>query len=357
MKRYYTLLILVAVIITIAGCSLNNYNSTLDPSDSAANLDNQHLPEHSDSTNRNVGTGEHAETTSSQSPQLLSPPPESNPSPEEQEPFSNLPPPENGRRYKDEEILSIFESEGFHVLEIRNFSNTTVVQYTPPGTYDSNEGRYRWSRFVWFDRLTGERKMICPAIDAVDFDVRINREVWILTRGIVNGTQYFPNVFHSLYEKHDGLDFFRNTNEEYFMPIDRSITIGVSRREALTGINFGVDEIAFTFSWQPGYEGEFMAGSSTIPEMNIAFEDGNCIITMHKTILAEDFVMPDVGEGDSMRSFLSAECDGTDTVVTLKIAEDVTRYNIAASETPNEYFPCALLKLMRGEFHKYPSGW
>ena len=115
MKRYYTLLILVAVIITIAGCSLNNYNSTLDPSDSAANLDNQHLPEHSDSTNRNVGTGEYAETTSDI--QLFTP--ESNPSPEEQEPFSNLP---SGKR-NDIKMrgLSIFETKASTSLKYAIF--------------------------------------------------------------------------------------------------------------------------------------------------------------------------------------------------------------------------------------------
>lgn len=361
MKRYNVLyvVIILTAIITVVSCSPHlEYYKASDPNAAAGSPGIQQSPGHSGTPDPSLEAVEPADTLPSQpSAEPQSPQAELSPSSEEHEPFSDLPPPINGKRYTDDEITSIFENEGHHVIEIRNFSNTTVVQYTIPETYDRENGYYRWSSFVWFDRFSGERKMICPAIDAMDFDVRLNHEVWILTRGIVNGTQYFPGVFYSVYGEYDGLDYFRNTYEEYFMPTDRSITIGVLRREALTEIIFGVDEVAFTFTWQPGYEGDFFAGSSTIPEMNFAFEDGKCVITMYKTILAEDFIMPEVGEGNSMRSFLYAECDGTDTVVTLKIADDVDRYNVTATDTPDEYFPCALLKLSTTHFNRYPSGW
>jgi hypothetical protein len=258
-------------------------------------------------------------------------------------------------KLSDDEIISKYKSHGMNIVEIRNAGEHTLVHYYKPTNTDGEI----ISRFDWLDRTTGLRELVYGWVYTDKFEITADKTLTVLTTGVshVDGGQWFPRIHKSGYSKCDGANYFYESEDGYYMPIENSITLGKNRRECLTSINFNLETISLGFNEQPGYEAEFHAAVETIPEMNIKCENGLCTITLYNTILSEGFKAPDAGTGDVFCSFLSVTCDGTDTVITLKLGDIVGRYNVSTNRSPADDLPYAIFEFVRRDNYSYPTGW
>lgn len=258
-------------------------------------------------------------------------------------------------KLSDEEIISKYKNYGMNIVEIRNAGEHTLVHYYKPTNTDGEI----ISRFDWLDRTTGIRELVYGWVYTDKFEINADKTLTVLTTGVshVDGGQWFPRIHKSGYSKCDGANYFYESEDGYYMPIENSITLGKNRRECLTSINFNLETISLGFNEQPGYEAEFHAAVETIPEMNIKCDNGSCTITLFNTILSEGFQAPEAGAGDVFCSFVSVTCDGTDTVITLKLGDIVGRYNVSTDRSPADDLPYAIFEFVRRDNYSYPTGW
>jgi hypothetical protein len=255
----------------------------------------------------------------------------------------------------DDEIIAKYKSCGMNIVEIRNAGEYTLVHYYKPTNTDGEI----ISRFDWFDRATGLRELVYGWVYTDKYEITADKTLTVLTTGIshVDGGQWFPRIHKSGYSKCDGANYFYESEDGYYMPIEKSITLGKNRRECLTSINFNLETISLGFNEQPGYEAEFHAAVETIPEMNIKCEDGMCTVTLFNTILSEGFIAPEPGAGDVFCSFVSVSCDGTDTIISFQLGDIVGRYNVSTDRSPADDLPYAIFEFVRRDNYSYPAGW
>lgn len=255
--------------------------------------------------------------------------------------------------YSDAEIESVYNSLGLSVVEIRDAGEVTMVHYYSP----SGVSGEIVSRFDWYDRSSGARDLVFGWAYTDKFEIKADKTFNVLTTGLsyIDGGRSFPKIFTSGYYDVDGAVQFTGTEAKYYAPLDQSYTVGIERRESLTDINFNGGFVSLGFGVQPGYEIDFYAGSESVPKMTVENAAGYSTITLYKTILSEDFKKPAVHE-NSYCSLVSVTSDGTDTTVTLRLSEKVSRYTVSTERSPENALPYALIEYTNIGFD-YPSGW
>lgn len=255
--------------------------------------------------------------------------------------------------YSGAEIKKIYESLGLSVVEIRDAGDATMVHYySPSGVPDEIV-----SRFDWFDRSTGARDLVFGWAYTDKFEITPDKSFNVLTTGLsyVDGGQSFPKLFTAEYNDVDGAVKFDSAEFKYYAPLDQSYTVGIERRECLTGINFNSGFVSLGFNEQPGFEGEFYAASMSIPKMDIKNEGGFSTITLYKTVVSKGAEILDIKENPYC-SFASMTTDGTDTVIKLKLNNKVSRYNVSTVFSPENGLPYAVIEYTSVAYD-YPAGW
>lgn len=255
--------------------------------------------------------------------------------------------------YSDEEIKSIYESLGLAVVEIRDAEAVTMVHYYSPSGVPGEIV----SRFDWFDRATGTRDLVYGWAYTDKFEIKPDKSFTVLTTGLsyIDGGQAFPEIFTAHYSNVDGAVMFTGAQAKYYAPLANSYTLGSDRHECLTGIHFNAGMVSLGFGPQAGYEAEFSAASEWIPKMTIKNENGISTITLYKTILSGDF-KNSARKDNISSSLISVKSDGTDTVITLKLADNVKRYNVSTQRSPVDDRPYALMEYTTSTVD-YPTGW
>lgn len=257
---------------------------------------------------------------------------------------SSSPTGSNGNRvnYTNDDITRLFRKEGYAVKEIRDVGHATMVQFY---TQDENGAPYI-SKFAWFDRATGEHHVVCDGVLADTFDILEDQTLFVRTTGLDfnNGMQWFPELFVSRANPGSETIPYSGGIEPYYMPIGQSVTISNDRPESLKSVTIDFDAVSVGFVPQPGQEGAFDVGFRYIPKTSVVTSRGFCYITFYNTTLAADFIVPDEGTGDGLRRFVSVTCDGTNTLLTLKLGERTAAYNIAMAYSPDDGMPYGVFK-------------
>ena len=288
---------------------------------------------------------------------------ETDPTPPSSSPTENM---------SDEDIIALYDSYELDVLEIYDSGDITFVQYKT-----RNEKAIFPHHFDWLFRDTGERVFALTAHDAqevsmreVDLGDQPNHkyvEFMVLTSGIdVNvDSQEFPEVYYASLQVTDrGAKDYHVSKNTYYMPVKQSFTMGKGVPETLTGIYFiGGDaeyhgDLVFGFDAQPGKELEFVTPATWIPKMEVTYAGENCTITMYDTVPAEDLEIPE-GSGLSFGfTVKSLEYDGTNTIVTLRFTQSVSRYSITIDHLVHDSLPHAIFEFADSSFYPgYPEGW
>jgi hypothetical protein len=236
-------------------------------------------------------------------------------------------------------------------MEIRDAGNYTMVHYYSLETP-------KVSRFDWIDRKTGERDFVCGFMYADMFEITAEKTLTVLTTGLppFDGYQQFPRYLTFGYPDVDGAKGATSIDSDYFMPLERSFTLGADRRECLKSVCYDGRSMLLTFTERPGCETEFHNDAESVPKMTVTNADGISTVTIFNTILSGDFVQTAGMLLGSEPSPVTVACDGKDTVVTFKMHEDAGRYNISCFTTPVERVPRAVITYETDTFG-YPMGW
>ena len=253
----------------------------------------------------------------------------------------------------DGNIMEMYTARGLFVAEIRDAGAYTMVHYFSP-----DDPLDKASRFDWFDRKTGERTLVCGLIRADMFEITADKALTVLTTGLSTSGRYqqFPRILRFGYSDVDGAFSFNRSDSEYFMPLERSFSVGINRPECLKSVCYDGSSVLLTFTGQPGNEHESPAGAEAVPRMTVSNEDGVSTVTIFNTIPADDFVQTAGKLLGSDPCPVTVSCDGTDTTVTFKMRPDAARYNISCFTTPVERIPHAVITYETGNF-SYPKGW
>lgn len=255
--------------------------------------------------------------------------------------------------YSGAEIKKIYEGLGLSVVEIRDAGDYTMVHYYSPSGVPGEI----ISRFDWFDRRTGARALVYGGAYTEKFEIKADKSFCVLTTGLshIDGRRSFPVIFTAGYTEIDGAVKFYSSEAQYYAPLDQSYTLGTERRESLTDINFNSGFVSLGFGEQAGYESEFYAASMSIPKMDIRNENGFTTITLYKTILSKGAEVLNIKENPYC-SLVSMTTDGIDTVITLKLNDSVSRYNVSAEFSPKTGLPYAVIEYTNVACD-YPAGW
>lgn len=256
--------------------------------------------------------------------------------------------------YSDKEIAALYKADGLEIVELREAGDLTLVHYyKSTGVPDEII-----SRFDWFDRATGTRELVYGWVYADKFEACADKSLTVLTTGRnpIDAFQSFPVLFTSSYQNVDGAIQFTGSEQPYYMPIGTGCTLGLARPESLKSLVFNLENVALGFDAQPGDEGAFYAGSVTIPEMSVVNKDGISTVTLYNTVLSKAFVKPKPEAGHAQCSLVSVSCDGKDTVIKLRLDQNVTRYNVGSIVSKTDDLPYAIISYSSAIF-SYPSGW
>jgi hypothetical protein len=272
-------------------------------------------------------------------------------------PTVSVPPSPTGSRgpdisYTDEDIRSVFTALGFEVRTIRDAGPTAAaVEYY----YPKCSGQVP-SRFAWVDRETGAYTVVSGGLltDRVEI---FSDSLMVLTTGwdLTGNKQNFPEVFISSYLTGDVSPLAlraRSSLQPYYMPVDRSFTVGDDNSALLDSLVIDFDAVSAGFS-SPD-EATPLAG---IPKTGVVCSGGYCHITFYNTALSPGFKAPKAGAGDGLRTFVSVTSDGMNTQLTLKLGERARRYNIASDVSPDDGRPYAVFSFRPEEGVSYPPGW
>ena len=253
----------------------------------------------------------------------------------------------------DKQVKELYAAKGLSVLELRDAGVHTMVHYYKMGTpYDIV------SRFDWFNRYTGAREFVCGWVHTEKFEITADKTLTVLTTGLppFDGYQQFPRIHMFGYSDVDGALSVTETDSDYFMPLERSFTLGIDRPECLKSICYDGSSMLLTFDKQPGYAQEIPTDVEAVPEMTVTNKDGISTVTLHNTILSDDFIQTAGKLLDSDPCPVTVACDGKTTVVTFTMRPDTERYNINCFTTPVEHVPHAVITYETSDFG-YPKGW
>ena len=258
--------------------------------------------------------------------------------------------------YTNDDILRLYGKEGLDVKEIRDEGTATAVAFYSPEYVTAAP-----LSFAWFDRTTGARDVVCGGLLVDRFEITADKSLNILTTGkdYVNGKQWFPEIYRSVFN--EGTETVRYWNESYpyFMPITQSFTVSDDRFESIQSIVFDYDAVSIGFVPQQGHESDFEVAFRYIPKTGVVCSSGYCYVTFYNTTLKDNFNAPKAGDGDGLRRFASVKCDGSNTLLTLKLGDEAARYNISMGYSPDDGMPYAVLKFRTNDtvFPTYPAGW
>lgn len=255
--------------------------------------------------------------------------------------------------YSGAEIRRIYESLGLSVLEIRDAGEATMVRYYKPTGVPGEIV----SRFDWFDRKTGAREFAYGPAYTDRFEIGPDKSLTVLTTGKspADDALSFPVIYRAGYTTVDGAVRFSGAEAKYYAPLDYGCTVGLDRRASLADINVNPGFVSFGFSPQPGFESEFYAANTPLPKTDVAFADGLAAIRFYKTLPSGDSEIPAVKE-NSYCSFVSLATDGADTIVTLRLGGNVSRYNVSTEYSPATGLPYAVIEFTAAAYD-YPAGW
>lgn len=255
--------------------------------------------------------------------------------------------------YSGAEIRRIYESLGLSAVEIRDAGGVTMVHYHKPTGVPGEI----ISRFDWFDRSTGARELVYGPAYADRFEIKPDKSLTVLSAGksYISGLPSFPSIYRAGYTDLDGALMFTGAEEKYYAPIDNSYSLGTDRHASLSAVSVNPGFISFGFSPQPGYESEFYSETASIPKMDIDIADGFATVTLHQTIPSEWSEILTVKENPycGVESLIS---EGADTIITLRLSDSVTRYNVSTEYSPEDGYPYAVIEFTAAGFD-YPAGW
>lgn len=255
--------------------------------------------------------------------------------------------------YDDTEIGTIYQSRGFNIAEIRDAGDVTMVHYYKPTGVQGET----LSRFDWFDRSTGDRRLVYGWAYTQAFEIKPDKTFTALTTGLApaTGTQLFPTIYRASVENTDGAILEKGGEEEYYAPLDKSVTLGTDYPAALTGIHFTGGFVSLGFDAPIGDEGSFYGHEASLPKMSVENTDGFCTITLYQTT-PSDGIDPEAKE-NAYCSLDRISSDGTDTIIKLKLNQaSVSRYNIRLERSPATALPYAVIAFTNVAVD-YPPGW
>lgn len=254
--------------------------------------------------------------------------------------------------YTDEDIRGVFTALGFEVRSIRGAGATAAsVEYYCPKC-----SRQVPSRFAWVDRETGAYTVVSDGLLADRVEI-FSDSLMVLTTGweLTGNKQNFPEVFISSYATGDVSPLAlraHSSRQPYYMPIDRSFTVGEDNSALLDSLVIDFDTVSAGF-----VSPDAAIPLAGIPKTGVVCSGGYCYITFYGTTLSPGFKAPKAGTGDGLRTFVSVTSDGTNTQLTLKLSERARRYNIASDVSPDDGRPYAVFSFRPDDSALYPPGW
>jgi hypothetical protein len=186
----------------------------------------------------------------------------------------------------------------------------------------------------------------------------------VLTTGIdfTTNIQWFPEVFLSTYTADEDNPFavrFHTDTQPYYMPVNVAFSVGDDRSAVLKSLSFSFDTVSVGFETHPAADSTESAEADvrSIPKTSVACSSGLCYITFYNTVLSPDFGAPQTGTGDALRTFVSIESDGVNTLLILKLGENAQRYHLASAVSPGDGVPYAVFSFRADSSVDYPPGW
>jgi hypothetical protein len=259
----------------------------------------------------------------------------------------------------DEDIRKVFSKYNFEVRSIINAGDTAVVEFFYPKCSGLVPARY-----AWVDRASGAYDIVTDGLLTDKFTVMPDGRLMVLTTGLdfTSNAQLFPEIFVSTYTADEASPFTVRYHAEiqpYYMPLARTFTVGGDIKSTLKSLSFSFDSVSAGFD-SPRADNAAApeeGGAPPVPKTGVVCSGGLCYITFYNTGLSPGFQAPKPGTGDGLRTFVSIESDGANTLLTLKLGANAQRYHMASASSPDDGTPYTVFTFRPDSSVAYPPGW
>lgn len=194
-----------------------------------------------------------------------------------------------------DDIKKNYIEDGEKKIEnISTYSHYTLVEYTLDSTTKC---------FDWYNLETGDKDvLLTDSINTTLKNIENENSILFITDGIshINGHKYFPKVIkcRRIEENTACENDFDLISDNLYLEIDKKVEIGVKTNETISDIKVSLKGIEILFEPMKGYEGEFYAAYTTIPEIEttyvkdkqqfiIEFKNTNLNPTINKSKIAQ----------------------------------------------------------------------